>query len=520
MKRTTFVLALGLALTVFGCGDDAPDGGGGTGGTAGTPGGGGAGGVGGAGGGAGGVGGTGGQGGAPAPLTCDPTGQGEVVRCETLDLIAADCTIFGAGVPIPLDPSATPEAPAFAGVEVNIQPQATINLPASLVCGFAAVLTQGTISNSGVDFIIGNGTPTGQAVDSFVDDGSDSPNLVSPHNPTVFSFTDACGCDPRDPPLGGGPDQPSCETGPGITIPFLPRTTDPAVPGTTAVTPTAAGLLRFSYEYDTLVLPIATAIGLNVCVGGACLLTDGLPCPATDRTGDGDTTDPGDAPRLMYDAECNKIGVLANGGTPCTADAQCPFNASVGQLCDNATGTCDATELTCDNNPLLTCTVATQDTDCVANNECFATTKDFCDGEVEGACDDTEAAPCFDAWDCPAGVSCLGATVGSCVTDEGGTACEEDNDCPPPVAGYPMGCEGYQDYASATLCATGQPGTPLNQAAKTPPCGQDSCTPVGCTGTQCDANSCDQQACCDFVQARYRTITDAQFPVVPVNPAP
>ena len=97
--RIAFVLALGLALTVFGCGDDEKDGGGGTGG------------------GAGGSGGSGGSGGEPVlGITCDPSGADEVVPCVTRYLVATDCTIFGAGVPIPLDQVAIPSDVAFVGV--------------------------------------------------------------------------------------------------------------------------------------------------------------------------------------------------------------------------------------------------------------------------------------------------------------------------------------------------------------------------------------------------------------------
>jgi hypothetical protein len=330
-------------------------------------------------------------------------------------LLAVDCTIFSSGVPIPLDPSATPSAAVFAGVPVDIQPQATITLPASLVCGFTDVVAFGAISNSQLTFDITGGTPTSQQVWSFVDDGSQSPTLVSPHSQTIFDFFAACGnaagtcsggtCS-SDGTTSCTTDDDCEETGPGILLPFLPRTSDPAVPGTTSVTPAAPGVLRFTYEYATLELPILTPI-LGLCIGGQCM--GGVPCPIGERTGSGDGIcsqfppgSPGnctadDSPRIMYDANCDKLGVL---------------------------------------------------------------------GET---------------------------------------------------------CSPFENFGeAANICATGQPGTSLNPAAEEGVCG--SCTPTSC-GEPVDEGglgpcTCDRDDCCDFVQANYPTATSAQFPVVPVNPAP
>jgi hypothetical protein len=41
----------------------------------------------------------------------------------------------------------------------------------------------------------------------------------------------------------------------------------------------------------------------------------------------------------------------------------------------------------------------------------------------------------------------------------------------------------------------------------------------GAAGT-CPAVGCDANDCCDFIQTRYPNATPAQFPELPVNPAP
>jgi hypothetical protein len=117
-------------------------------------------------------------------------------------------------------------------------------------------------------------------------------------------------------------------------------------------------------------------------------------------------------------------------------------------------------------------------------------------------------------------------------------------------------CEPFEEYnAIANVCAAGQPGTGLADTDAPTLCGD--CVPLGCVGdpsnsdmgtcrngpddgddcttdADCTADSdpeievicriactsCDSQDCCDYLQSRYLTATPAQFPALPVNPAP
>jgi hypothetical protein len=126
----------------------------------------------------------------------------------------------------------------------------------------------------------------------------------------------------------------------------LPRTGDPAVAGTTNVTPGAApGTIDFTYEYATLELPISTAL-LPVCIGGLCVA--GVPCPYRELTTVGDTTQgPGDSPRIMYDATCDKLGALAGTCSPFEDFAEASNicatgNPGTGLNPSSATGICGA----------------------------------------------------------------------------------------------------------------------------------------------------------------------------------
>jgi hypothetical protein len=223
-----------------------------------------------------------------------------------------------------LDPVATPSAAPVAGEALDVELSATITLTAELTCGFSDAVPDGTISNSELTFGVSNSDVSTQLVQSFVDDGTQSPTPLSPHQPTTFDFFETCGSAPgtcsdgtctTDGTTSCVLDE-DCEgTGPGISIPFLSRTNDPAVSGTTSITPSEPGVLRVTYEYESLKLPIVTDL-VAVCIGGACVAgQDGLQCPDSERTGASngncafatpEECTPDDSPRIMYDARCTK----------------------------------------------------------------------------------------------------------------------------------------------------------------------------------------------------------------------
>ena len=538
------------------------------------------------------------------PVTCDTVSR-NVVDCLTLEVLSIDCTIFSSGVPVPVDPVVQPSAAAFAGIELDVQPQATITLPASLTCGFSGVIPDATVFDSETDFTFG---PDSVTTNSFLNDGN--PDAVnSPHDAVLFDFFETCGTNCSGSPgvctdgvttcnvATQGVDCVALEgTGPGLVAPFFPRDPpntvcfddgsggndcpagyDPEATGVVAITPGAPGVIPFVYEYNGVALPVNNAQA-PICIGGKCNFLGFINCPPADRTGDseangGPTGDPGicrpvgpsqtptdctvnDAPRIMYDNQCNKLGAAACGGTQCAIDAHCPFNATTGQACGN-----------------------------VDANLCDPVNLGFCQGAIAGTCSNAAARDCFADSDCVAGGTCTAATIGACATDGGITACTADDDCPSP-AGLPVCCEPYFEYNSASnVCAAGQPGTGLADTDAPTSCG--SCTPLGCSGEPsnadmftcrngptdgdpcglCDAgtltctdnaaiactvatqaadcgaagtsacqadplnpdelvkcrytcDSCDAQSCCDVIQNRFQTATPAQYPVLPVNPAP
>jgi hypothetical protein len=262
------------------------------------------------------------------PATCDPTAQGGVVPCATPELLALDCFLLGSGAPIPLDPVIEPSAAAFAGVPVDVTPTVTLNLPASLVCGFAAVVPAAVVYNSIANLDVAGATPAGIETTSFL--GSPP---STPHGGVPFDF--AVGCGNQTGACAGGfcnggttactKDDDCQETGPGVVVPFVTGSPT-SVPGTVSLTPSAAGAIGFSYGFDDIGAIIQVpALFANLCLGqiaedngpptppgGFC----GFTCVSADRTGDSDTSDPNDSPRIMYDAECDKAGVAAGTCEP------------------------------------------------------------------------------------------------------------------------------------------------------------------------------------------------------------
>jgi hypothetical protein len=141
---------------------------------------------------------------------------------------------------------------------------------------------------------------------------------------------------------------PPCGTGSGIGAPAFKRAgaTEQIPPGPTpfSITPTAAGTVDFTIDYEELALELrnlalSTGGGLaEVCVGGACPLNGiaGDICMLIMRG----TLQ---SPRIMYDANCDKVEAAA--------DECVPFKdfADIAEICnDDGTDTFPNVPSCCD----------------------------------------------------------------------------------------------------------------------------------------------------------------------------
>jgi hypothetical protein len=419
------------------------------------------------------------------PITCDIVNR-DVVECQTAELIAIDCYLLGSGAPLILDPIITPTAVAFAGVPIAVVPVLALNLPASLVCGFASVVPAANIFNSLADIAVTGAQISGLCNAGFCPDGLTSCTLDSdcaplidlnsylsggvagsgppstPHTPTAFDFAVGCG-DQTGACVGGfcnglpvacSTDADCGGTGPGVIVPFVTGAPiaagDP--PGASLLTAAAPGAVLFSYGFDSLAAYVEVpALSATLCLGGGTSVA-GSPtgacsfvCEQGDRTGDSSPTigrglkpgttnvwgdpltpapNPLDSPRVIIDGTCNKLGIGACGGTACTSTADCPL-ALFGQSWGG--GTCNTGVGVCEN---------------INTNSCIA-------GQ------------------------CLGV----------GPGCTQDDDCDAFLAtqGVPTCCEPFFDFSqAANVCATGQPGSAL--APTEAPCqGQTT----GVAGARC-----------------------------------
>jgi hypothetical protein len=401
---------------------------------------------------------------------------------------------------MPLDPAVVPSAVAFAGVELDVQPQATITLPADLTCGFSGVIATARVFDAEVDFSFG---PDSVRTDSYLDpnDPLGGANPISPHGGVTFDFFETCGtkCDPvaltceNDSSIScavatQGADCVALEgTGPGLVAPFFPRdppgsdnSNDTSATGAFSITPTAPGLLVFEYTYASLRLPVQN-VQAPICIGGDCAIPFFINCPPADRTGPseadgGPTGDPGicrptglgqvptdctpnDAPRLMYDSQCNKIGVQAE-----TCEPFEEYNAVSNVCAAGQPGT----------------TLADTDAPTV------------CGGCLPLGCVGDPANP----------------DIGKCRNGpDDSNNCTTDDDCAAdPDPDVEVICRIACDRNFCVGGANDGEVCVFNADCASP-------------GT-CNITSCDAQDCCDFLQSRYLTATPAQFPALPVNPAP
>lgn len=229
---------------------------------------------------------------------------------ETTEFLAVDCTLVGNSAAIPMDSQAEAATFLVQGEAVNVQPQATIVLPATLVCGFVdAGFNSVEVANSDIEYRIAGATPTSAPTASFLNDGT--PNRPqSPHDDVFVAFDTACGT-----PAGSGP---------GIVVPFLPPTDTPVDAGAVEITPAAVSNVAFAVEYAGLALELKNLMGAfgipSLCLGGSCEFDA---CTPEDRDGDGlptiampDAGGPNDSPRIMYDATCNKAQAEAGDCVP------------------------------------------------------------------------------------------------------------------------------------------------------------------------------------------------------------
>jgi hypothetical protein len=238
-------------------------------------------------------------------------------------------------------------------------------LPSDLVCGFlAAGFSSSGVANSILSNDLSNANVTNRIVSSFLDDGTDSPNLVSPHNVVSFSFADACGDDcVADAGSSTGRSCLSdstveCEvltftdtcpgvgTGPGIFAPFLFNSTPPGTilvdPGTgeltpdvppVMLTPTDPGSVAFTLDYATSAIELVDLVGsitTDACVGGACTTDVCSPenfngiCDLDSTCGVDDRCDD-DFSACAVDSDCTGTGTcFGTSGMSCTSDVQCP----------------------------------------------------------------------------------------------------------------------------------------------------------------------------------------------------
>jgi len=401
----------------------------------------------------------------PPALTCDPTGQGGVATCQSRDILAIDCQLLGSGAPLPFDVQITPQAVAFVGVPVTIEPLAALALPAALTCSFKSVLPSATVYNSQGNVTI-TGVNPAAGIDGWsrLDDTTGPVTGVSPHNPVLFEFDVGCGTQAgacqngfcNNGPVECTSANDCAGTGTGVLVPFTLRTANPAIPDTLDITPASIAPVVFAFGIETIGSVVATDIGVlclgdlaagNSAAAGGCAFF----CALTDRTGDGQPGGSADSPRTMYDANCDKIGVAACGGLACGGTAgPCPL-AALGQTC--TAGFCEpVTAGRCSGNTIGSCSISGDD--CSLDWDCSP-------GETCGG--NPSAGTCSTGGACLNDAECI-IGPGTCVTFacQGGIrntlACGSDDDCP----GEPVCCEPFFDFSgAANVCAFGQPGSPL-----------------------------------------------------------
>mgnify|MGYP003572194146 FL=1 len=410
------------------------------------------------------------------PVTCDIVERKAPAECQSRELLALDCFLLGSGAPLILDPVITQTAPAFAGVDVAVVPVLALALPGSLVCGFASVLPGADVFNSAANLNLldtdplspPDPTPSTIGLNSFL-------NGSTPHSPVNFNFTSGCGnqagaCGAVNPGLCNASavpctnDDDCAGTGPGVVVPFVAGSpTSSPLPVTVNSNSATPGAVFFSYGTNDLEAYVGTDLGV-LCLGGAADSPPGgascaFRCAGADRNGDsiplvplrGFPFPPGpdDSPRVMIDANCDKLGVAACGGTTCdTLSEPCPL-AAAGQQCVAIGGG----------------------------------TAGFCINVNTGTC--------------AANGQCLGV----------GPLCTVDDDCDAFLAsqGVPTCCEPFFDFSqAANVCATGQPGSAL--ATTEAPCnGQD-----GTTGQRL---RCERRVTCASCRQAPGTAPDGTFPV-------
>jgi len=410
-------------------------------------------------------------------------------------------------------------------------------IPATLVCGFiGAGFQSALVDDSGIEISYSNANITSSQLSSFLDpDGLSEPPFTSPHGQVLFDFGVACGdnctgdlgsetCESSGNPcsLNTFTDDCSVEnggavgTGPGIQAPFFANAPGSIPPGPIPaqlvnLTPTAAGSVNIDTPYSGIALQLPDVGGLvSGCVGGAC--TSAKVCSPVLRGTEV-------SPRVMYDANCDKLEFAACGGTACATDADCPYNnaaiggALPGQTCDTSAGTPGV----CTNVNSGTCGLGGAGL-CPDSTTSCGSCEDA-DGKT-GVCTLSGFACAIDI-ECPFGANDLCGPPTACAVDgdcaSGETCVLSDDRCDDAIEGtVPTCCGPFEDFTSTADICKGS--LPAEDAANAPACcDQKLPTSPGFTDIFC-SSAANVASCCAAIATDYPSTTPAQLPQLWVNP--